>query len=140
MEAEEKVIMLYEWADNHSHQSRRPLSFAGGAKTALAGALSISWMGKGEGDLVCKGVTPASPLLLKSEGCADATFFIIMHGNGTRALLSDDRQIWHRRRMHRQQEQDGMERLDREIIDLPRKWRRGRRSHFLAVCPVGAVL
>ena len=24
-----------------------------------------------------------------------------------------------------QQEQDGMERLDREIIDLPRKWRRG---------------
>ena len=55
--------MLYEWADNHSHQSRRPLSFAGRAKTeaALAGALSISWMGEGGGDLVCKGVPLASP-------------------------------------------------------------------------------
>ena len=56
--------MLYEWADNHSHQSRRPLSFAGIAKTAaaLAGALSISsWMGEGGGNLVCVGIPPASP-------------------------------------------------------------------------------
>ena len=55
--------MLYEWADNHSHQSRRPLSFAGRAKTAaaLAGALSITRTGEGEGDLVCEGVPLASP-------------------------------------------------------------------------------
>ena len=48
--------MLYEWADNHSHQPRRSrfylLFLLGIAKTAAAGALSITWMGEGRGEQI----------------------------------------------------------------------------------------
>ena len=80
--------------------------------------------GRGEAEAIS--IEKASVPPLKLEGVRRRD---VLHHHARHArLLSDDRQIWRRRSM-----QDGMERLDREIIDLPRKWRR-RRSHFLAVC------